>query len=74
MLDHIAMIFGVPVNWRSRRYRSLSARFGAFGLILTRMAGLGDVRAIGSGNIGRRMCSGPATRVLRRQPAVARRR
>jgi hypothetical protein len=32
-----------------------------FGLLLTKAAGLGDIRNIGSGNIAPRMCCGPAT-------------
>ena len=48
-----------PISWQfSGPYLAAALAFGyllgslAFGLILTRLAGLGDVRAIGSGNIG----------------------
>jgi hypothetical protein len=34
-----------------------------FGLLLTRLAGLGDIRQIGSGNIGQPMSCAPAARV-----------
>ena len=37
-----------------------------FGLLITRIAGMGDVRKIGSGNIGATMCCAPATRNWRR--------
>ncbi len=40
-----------------------------FGLIFTRFAGLGDVRAIGSGNIARPTCCAPAEGPRRRNPA-----
>ena len=33
-----------------------------FGLLLTRMAGMGDVRKIGSGNIGATTSCAPATK------------
>ena len=48
---------------------ALGYLFGSipFGLLLTRFAGAGDLRAIGSGNIG-------ATNVLRTGPQGSRRR
>ncbi len=42
-----------------------------FGLLLTRAAGLGDVRSIGSGNIGATTCCARATRSSRPQPCCS---
>ncbi|WP_342776724.1 glycerol-3-phosphate acyltransferase [Hankyongella ginsenosidimutans] len=57
---------GSVVLWLLAGYLSGTVPYG---LLLTRAAGLGDIRSIGSGNIGRPMCCAPATRGWRRPPS-----